>query len=131
MLNHLPSHSLATTPFKPPLAQRLFHLLTEHPLVLLSLLLLVSLLFPELAHASSTGMPWESPLSKLVNSITGPVAFAVSVLAIIAAVAGLLFGGELSGLIKTMIFLAMGIAIVVFATNVLKSLFNISSTLIT
>ena len=68
MLNHVLSRSFATNPFKPPLAQRLLHLFTEHPLVLHTLLLLVSLLFPELAHASSTGMPWESPLSKLVNS---------------------------------------------------------------
>ena len=130
MFTHVPSRSLATTPFKQPLALRLFHLLTERPLILLALLLLVSILLPDVAHASSTGMPWESPLSKLVSSITGPVAFAVSILSIVAAVGGLLFGGELSGLIKTMIFLAMGIGIVVFAANVLKGLFNVSSTLI-
>lgn len=129
MLNHY--QIPADGRFKLPLSQQLFKLVTGHPFILMGLLFLFLLLFPDMAHASSTGMPWESPLSKLVRSITGPVAFAVSVLAIIAAVGGLLFGGELSGLIKTMIFLAMGIAIIVFATNVLKSLFSVSSTLIT
>ena len=97
-------------------------LFTQHPLVLMSVLFVILLLFPDFAHASSTGMPWESPLTKLVESITGPVAFGISVLALVASVAGLVFGGELSGLIKNMLFLALGISVIVFATNMLRSL---------
>ncbi len=121
---------LQSTSLTPPRYQRRLSLLTEHPLILTGLLFAVLLLFPDLAHASSTGMPWEGPLTKLVDSITGPVAFGISVLALVASVAGLIFGGELSGLIKNMLFLALGISVIVFATNMLKSLFEISSTLI-
>ncbi|SGZ00233.1 TrbC/VirB2 family protein [Moritella viscosa] len=113
-----------------PLYQRKVSALTKHPVILMGVLFVILLLFPDLAHASSTGMPWEGPLTKLVNSITGPVAFGISVLALVASVAGLVFGGELSGLIKNMLFLALGISVIVFATNMLRSLFNISSTLI-
>ncbi|MCJ8352296.1 TrbC/VirB2 family protein [Moritella sp.] len=118
-----------STPFQ-PLYQRRVSIFTKHPLILMGILFVILLLFPDLAHASSTGMPWEGPLTKLVNSITGPVAFGISVLALVASVAGLVFGGELSGLIKNMLFLALGISVIVFATNMLRSLFNISSTLI-
>ncbi|WP_394230762.1 TrbC/VirB2 family protein [Shewanella colwelliana] len=132
MLNNLPSRSPATSPFKPPLALRLLHLLTEHPLVLLALLLLVSMLLPELAHAASSGggVPWEQPLQKVVDSVTGPVAAGISVLAIVAAGITLVFGGEISGFIKTLAYIALVIALIVMATNVLNSLFGISSTLI-
>ena len=109
---------------------RTIPLLLQSHFFWMGVLLIFCLLFPDFAHASTTGMPWEDPMSKLVKSITGPVAFAVSILALVASVIGLLFGGELSGLIKNMAFLAMGIAIVVCSANVLKGLFNVSSTLI-
>lgn len=126
---------VASTPHSPstlyqPPHQRHVSVLTKHPLILMGLLFAILLLFPDFAHASSTGMPWEAPLTRLVASITGPVAFGISVLALVASVAGLIFGGELSGLIKNMLFLALGISVIVFATNMLRSLFNISSTLI-
>ena len=128
MLNHSPPYrSLAIN--QPSL--RLFHLLTEHPLVLLGLLLLLSLLMPELAHASSSGgVPWEDPLTKVVDSITGPVAFGISVLAIVGAGCALIFGGDISGFIKTVIYIALVVALIVGAVNVLSSLFGVSSTLI-
>ncbi|MEF1183010.1 TrbC/VirB2 family protein, partial [Vibrio campbellii] len=40
------------------------------------------------ANASSTGLPWESPLERIVDSITGPVAFGASALGIVAASVG-------------------------------------------
>ncbi|SHO23810.1 Conjugal transfer protein TrbC [Moritella viscosa] len=128
MLQTTHPHSPSTL-YQPPY-QRKVSALTKHPVILMGVLFVILLLFPDLAHASSTGMPWEGPLTKLVNSITGPVAFGISVLALVASVAGLVFGGELSGLIKNMLFLALGISVIVFATNMLRSLFNISSTLI-
>ena len=121
----------AHTPFKKTLHLQLLHAITEHPLLLLGSLIILSLFMPELAHASSSGgVPWEDPLSKVVDSVTGPVAFGVSVLAIVAAGITLVFGGEISGFIKTIIYIALVIALIVGATNVLSSLFGISSTII-
>ncbi|AQS39765.1 type IV secretory pathway, VirB2 component (pilin) [Shewanella psychrophila] len=130
MLNHSPPPYRSLSITRPTL--RLFQLLTEHPLALLGVLLLLSLLMPELAHASSSssGVPWEDPLSKFVASITGPVAFGISVLAIVAAGVTLIFGGEISGFIKTVIYIALVVALIVGATNVLSSLFGVSSTLV-
>ena len=47
------------------------------------------------AFASETGtnLPWEGPLTTLVTSLTGPVAYAISVIAIVALGATLAFAG--------------------------------------
>lgn len=89
------------------------------------------LFFPFLTHASSTGMPWESPLDKFVSSITGPVAFGVSVLGLVGAGATLIFGnGDMSGFLKIVIGLVLAISFIAFAVNILSAMFGVSSTLI-
>lgn len=85
---------------------------------------------PFLANASSTGMPYESALDKVVSSITGPVAFGASVLGIVSAGLGLIFGGQMDGFIQKLMILALVISVVVMATNLMTFLFNVSSTII-
>lgn len=82
------------------------------------------------AQASSTGLPWEDPLSRVVDSFTGPVAFGASVLGIVAAGMGLIFGGDLTGIIQTVLIIALAVGIIVFATNLLSSLFGVSGAMI-
>lgn len=95
------------------------------------LLVIAFLLSPALAQASSSsGMPWEDPLMKVVDSITGPVAFGVSVLGVVAAGIALVFGGQLDGFIQKLAILALVIALIVFAVNVLSSVFGVSSSII-
>lgn len=90
----------------------------------------LALFVPGLSHASNTGMPWENPLSKVVDSITGPVAFAASVLGLVTAGIGLVFGGQLDGFIQKLMILALVISLIVMATNILTTLFNVSSTVL-
>ncbi|MCQ9091178.1 TrbC/VirB2 family type IV secretion system protein [Vibrio alginolyticus] len=91
----------------------------------------LSLLFPSLSYASgSSGMPWEDPLDKIVDSVTGPIAFGVAVLGIVVAGLTLVFGGQLDGFIQKIAILALVVSLIVLATNVLSSLFGVSSTLV-
>lgn len=95
------------------------------------ILLSVFVIFPDLAIASSSsGMPWEDPLSKVVDSITGPVAFGISVLGVVVAGMSLAFGGQLDGFIQKIAILALVIAVIVMATNVMSALFGVSSTVV-
>lgn len=95
------------------------------------LLLGIFALLPDLAQAStSSGMPWEDPLTKVVDSVTGPVAFGVSVLGVVVAGMALAFGGQLDGFIQKIAILSLVIALIVFATNVLSSVFGISSSVV-
>ena len=74
-----------------------------------------------LTYASTTtGLPGESPLETIKQSITGPVAFGISLLGIVAAGAGLIWGGELSGFIKTMIYIVLVIAVIISGTNIMN-----------
>lgn len=94
-------------------------------------LILLCILGITVAFASTTGagLPWESPLDTIKASITGPVAFVISLLAIIGAGAGLVFGGEISGFLKTLIYIVLVIALIIGATN-LMSMFSSSGAII-
>lgn len=84
------------------------------------------LLSANFAHASSagTGLPWEGPLQKIVKSFSGPVAFAISLIGLIAAGVGLIWGGEIGGFLRTMVYIILVISVLVFATSILSKVFN-------
>lgn len=82
-------------------------------------------LAPRLALASSSsggGMPWESPLATLRTSLTGPVAGAVSLIAIVAAGATIIFGGELNEFVKRIAYLVLVLSVLLLANNFISGL---------
>ena len=90
------------------------------------ILTLCVIALPHEAYAAGTaggGLPYESALTRLRASITGPVAFTLSLIGIVGAAGVLIFGGELTGFLRMMVFLVLLIAILVGAQNVLTSLF--------
>ncbi|ECQ6131765.1 conjugal transfer protein TrbC [Campylobacter coli] len=82
-----------------------------------------------LASTTGAGLPWEGPLEQIKASITGPVAFTISILAVIGAGVGLIWGNEFSGFIKTLFYLVLVIALIISAHNFI-SLFSTSGALI-
>lgn len=92
-----------------------------------ALLLLFMLLVPHHAAASAgTGgsLPYESWLTNLQNSVTGPVAFALSIVGIVVAGGVLIFGGDLNGFFRTSIFIVLVMAFLVGAQNIMTSFFG-------
>jgi type IV secretion system protein VirB2 len=84
------------------------------------------LLAPMSASASvGTGgsLPYESWLENLRNSVTGPVAFSLSITGIVIAGGVLIFGGDLNGFFRTLIFLVLVMALIVGAQNVMSTFF--------
>jgi len=82
---------------------------------------------PQHAFASTgTGgsLPYESWLTNLQNSVTGPVAFALSIIGIVVAGGVLIFGGDLNGFFRTLIFLVLVMALLVGAQNVMSTFFG-------
>ncbi|WP_247627893.1 TrbC/VirB2 family protein [Aeromonas genomosp. paramedia] len=65
------------------------------------------------------GLPWEGPLAKLRQSISGPVAFAIALLGIIACGATLIWGGEVSEFVRRIIYVVMVVCVIVFANSLL------------
>lgn len=87
-------------------------------------------LSPELMAAGAGGMPWEGPLTIIVASITGPVAFAISMIGIVAAGAILIFGGEIGQFLKSSIILVLVISLIVLSAQFLTGAFGIGAALI-
>jgi type IV secretion system protein TrbC len=82
-----------------------------------------------MAHASSTGLPWEGPLDTIKSSITGPVAVGIMTIAVAIGSVSLAFGGELGEFGKRagQIVLAGGVTL---GAAQLVALFSTSSALI-
>jgi type IV secretory pathway VirB2 component (pilin) len=90
-------------------------------------LLLLIISIPQSAFASEgTGgsLPYESWLTNLRNSVTGPVAFALSIIGIVVAGGVLIFGGELNSFFRTLIFIVLVMALLVGAQNMMGSFFG-------
>ena len=61
--------------------------------------LLVLMILPAQAWAAGAGgggLPWEAPLRRVAESLTGPVALSIAIIALMAAGGMLVFGGELN-----------------------------------
>ena len=97
-------------------------------LVMLMLAVLcVFLLLPNAAHAAEGtggGLPYEGWLTNLRNSITGPFAFTVAVIGIVVAGAVLIFGGELNGFVRTLVFIILVMSLIVGVNNLMSGLFG-------
>ncbi len=69
-------------------------------------------------------LPYETWLTNLRNSVTGPVAFTLSMIGIVVAGGILIFGGELNAFFRTMIFIVLVMALLVGAQNVMTTFFG-------
>ena len=76
------------------------------------------------ASTSGGGMPYETGLGKLRDSITGPTAFIISIIAIVIAGLSLIFGCDFNAFAKTMVYIVLIVGIVVGANNVFSYLFG-------
>lgn len=79
---------------------------------------------PDVASAAVGGgnLPWETPLNKLKNSFTGPVAMGLSLLGVMGAGAALIFGGDITGFIKSMAHVVLVAAVMVGAGSLMSNL---------
>lgn len=85
------------------------------------------LMLAESAFASVGGggqLPYESWLVNLRNSVTGPVAFTLSIVGIVVAGGILIFGGELNAFFRTLIFIVLVMALLIGANNIMTNLFS-------
>ena len=93
----------------------------------LAAVLAMMMIAPNEAHASvGTGgsLPYESWLSNLQASVTGPVAFALAIIGIVVAGGILIFGGELNAFFRTIIFIVLVMALIIGAQNMMSNFFG-------
>jgi type IV secretory pathway VirB2 component (pilin) len=76
------------------------------------------------ATGAGGALPYESWLNALRTSVTGPVAFAVSIIGIVVAGGMLIFGGELNQFFRSLIFLVLVMALTIGAQNMMGTFFG-------
>jgi type IV secretion system protein TrbC len=74
--------------------------------------------------ATGGSLPYETWLTSLRNSATGPVAFTLSIIGIVVAGGVLIFGGDLNGFFRTLIFIVLVMALLVGAQNMMTTFFG-------
>ena len=73
--------------------------------------ILILLYFTATVSASTggTALPWEGPLQAIADSLTGPVAYVISVVGIVVAGAMLVWGGEINEFARRLIMLVVAV----------------------
>lgn len=94
------------------------------PIIVFSALI-ISFICPELL-ASDSGMPWEDPLNQITDSLTGPVARSVGLIAL-AATGLALAMGEAGGIFRRLVQVVFGLSIAFSAASWGMSLFGTAS----
>jgi type IV secretion system protein VirB2 len=77
----------------------------------------------ETAHAAGSGMPWEAPLQRILESIEGPVTKVIAVIIIIVTGLSLAFG-DMGGGLRRLIQIVFGLSIAFAATSFFLSFFS-------
>ncbi|MEF9600835.1 TrbC/VirB2 family protein [Paracoccus sp. PXZ] len=83
----------------------------------------VSLFMAPAAHAAGSSMPWEAPLTSILQSVEGPVARIVAVIIIIVTGLTLAFG-DTGGGFRRLIQIVFGISIAFAASSFFLSFFS-------
>jgi type IV secretion system protein VirB2 len=75
------------------------------------------------AWASGTGMPWETPLQSIVDSVQGPVAKVIGVIIIVITGLTLAFG-DTGGGFRRLIQIVFGLSVAFAASSFFLSFFS-------
>ncbi|MUZ74772.1 conjugal transfer protein TrbC [Agrobacterium vitis] len=73
---------------------------------------------PAFASTGGGGLPWESPLQQIQQSITGPVAGFIALAAVAIAGGMLIFGGELNDFARRLCYIALVGGVLLGATQI-------------
>ena len=75
------------------------------------------------AQAAGSGMPWEAPLQRILESVEGPVAKIIAVIIIIVTGLSLSFG-DMGGGFRRLLQIVFGLSIAFTATSLFLSFFS-------
>ena len=83
----------------------------------------VAILYAMPAWAGGSGMPWETPLQSIVDSVQGPVAKVIGVIIIVITGLTLAFG-DTSGGFRKLIQIVFGLSVAFAASSFFLSFFS-------
>jgi type IV secretory pathway VirB2 component (pilin) len=99
-----------------------------HKKTVSQLLLLLLLAFVCTNAFAGEAMPWDGGLKKFGDALTGTTAMYISLLAFAACMFGLIWGGEMSDVIKKMVIIVLAGSGLVGAASLAKNLLGVQVT---
>ena len=98
----------------------------------IGLLTLASLFLsvPAFAAGGGQALPWEAPLTRLQQSLSGPVAGAIAIIALVAIGVTLVFGGEWNEFARRAVYAVCAIAFIISASALLGGLFAVGAAVV-
>lgn len=93
--------------------------LQKHRMLNIAMNFLIGFIATIFIVGAAYALPWESPLQQVRQSISGPVAMGISIIAIVAAGATLIWGGEINGFARTMVFIVLVVSVIVGANSII------------
>lgn len=97
--------------------------LPDRTLLLSAVFALASL--PARASGGS-GLPWDTPIQRITDAVSGPVAFGFAFMGLVALGVRWIYGGDLGPVAKGLMTLVIGVAILAGAASFLTVLFGLS-----
>jgi type IV secretion system protein VirB2 len=94
-----------------------------HALIVWSVAACADVLAAGMAQAAGSGMPWEAPLQRILESVEGPVAKIIAVIIIIVTGLSLAFG-DMGGGFRRLLQIVFGLSIAFAATSFFLSFFS-------
>lgn len=92
------------------------------------LLILCMLFFANLAYAGNNALPFESALSTISDSLSGPVAMTIGILAFVVSGAAFIFNPDMNSMVKGLLGVVMALGIILGGKNLIEILYKPSST---
>lgn len=83
----------------------------------------LAMIATDAADAAGSGMPWEAPLQRILESIEGPVAKVIAVVIIVVTGLSLAFG-DMGGGLRRLLQIVFGLSIAFAATSFFLSFFS-------
>jgi type IV secretion system protein TrbC len=98
----------------------------------IGLMTLASVVFsmPTFAVGVGQALPWEAPLTRLQQSLSGPVAGAIAIIALVAIGVTLVFGGEWNEFARRAVYAVCAIAFIISSAALLGGLFAVGAAVV-
>lgn len=92
-------------------------------LLVMGIVLLLISTHPAFATDTTVGggLPFDTWLKKIQDSVSGPFAFAAAIIGLVGAGAALIFGGEMNGFLRSMIFVVLVLSFIVAAKGMITA----------
>lgn len=79
---------------------------------------------PAFAGGIGAGLPYEGYLQRLTDSLSGPVAFALAVIALVVAGGMLIFGGDFSTFTRSLLYVVLVCSLLLGAKQIVTTFFG-------